>query len=161
MNQTQLIIFMIIVQATSALGAYVFGIWGEKAGFKQVLIYSILLMIAGSRVDDFQHHPDRILHHRCAGRIRADGVQSLSRTITSLFAPENKVTEFFAFFAVAGKSSFLHRPDYLWHHRLSHSAVFRGTRHGYAARRAIRSKGRPVLDCAFPGNRPDAAGLGQ
>jgi UMF1 family MFS transporter len=33
------------------------------------------------------------------------GVQSLSRTITGLFAPKNKATEFFGFFAVAGRSS--------------------------------------------------------
>ena len=33
------------------------------------------------------------------------GVQSLSRTIIGLFAPQNKATEFFGFFAVAGRSS--------------------------------------------------------
>src|SRR5512138_2240668 len=45
MNQTQLIVFMIIVQVTSAIGAYVFGIWGEKYGFKRALNGSIVLMI--------------------------------------------------------------------------------------------------------------------
>jgi UMF1 family MFS transporter len=33
------------------------------------------------------------------------GVQSLSRTMAGLFAPEQKSTEFFSFFAIAGKSS--------------------------------------------------------
>ena len=32
-------------------------------------------------------------------------MQSLSRTITGLFAPQNKASEFFGFFAVAGRSS--------------------------------------------------------
>jgi len=35
MDQTQLIIFMIIVQVTSVIGAYVTGIAGDKIGFKR------------------------------------------------------------------------------------------------------------------------------
>ena len=38
------------------------------------------------------------------------GVQSISRTMTGLFAPESKSTEFFAFFAVSGKSSWFIGP---------------------------------------------------
>jgi UMF1 family MFS transporter len=105
MNQTQLIIFMIIVQVTSAIGAYVFGIWGEKGGYKQVLIYSILLMIGAVIWMIFN---TTLIGYFIIGALAGfalTGVQSLSRTITGLFAPENKVTEFFAFFAVAGKSS--------------------------------------------------------
>jgi len=105
MNQTQLIIFMIIVQATSALGAYVFGIWGEKAGYKQVLIYSILLMIIAVVWMIFNTTLTGYFIIGALAGFALTGVQSLSRTITGLFAPENKVTEFFSFFAVAGKSS--------------------------------------------------------
>lgn len=105
MNQTQLIIFMIIVQVTSALGAYVFGIWGEKGGYKQVLIYSILLMIAAVIWMIFNTTLNGYFLIGALAGFALTGVQSLSRTMTGLFAPENKVTEFFAFFAVAGKSS--------------------------------------------------------
>ena len=105
MNQTQLIIFMIIVQVTSAIGAYVFGIWGEKGGYKQVLIYSILLMIAAVVWMIFNTTLTGYFLIGALAGFALTGVQSLSRTITGLFAPENKVTEFFAFFAVAGKSS--------------------------------------------------------
>jgi UMF1 family MFS transporter len=105
MNQTQLIIFMIIVQVTSAIGAYVFGIWGEKSGYKQVLIYSILLMIAAVLWMIFNTTLTGYFIIGALAGFALTGVQSLSRTITGLFAPENKVTEFFAFFAVAGKSS--------------------------------------------------------
>lgn len=105
MNQTQLIIFMIIVQATSAIGAYVFGIWGEKGGYKQVLIYSILLMIVAVLWMIFNSTLTGYFIIGALAGFALTGVQSLSRTITGLFAPENKVTEFFAFFAVAGKSS--------------------------------------------------------
>jgi len=105
MNQTQLIIFMIIVQVTSAVGAYVFGIWGEKGGYKQVLIYSILLMIAAVVWMIFNTTLTGYFIIGALAGFALTGVQSLSRTITGLFAPENKITEFFAFFAVAGKSS--------------------------------------------------------
>lgn len=105
MNQTQLIVFMIIVQVTSAIGAYAFGIWGEKAGFKQALIYSILLMIAAVI---WMMVNTTLTGYFIIGALAGfalTGVQSLSRTITGLFAPENKATEFFGFFAVAGRSS--------------------------------------------------------
>jgi MFS transporter, UMF1 family len=105
MDQTQLIVFMIIVQVTSAIGAYVFGIWGEKGGYKQVLVYSILLMIAAVIWMIVNTTLTGYFIIGALAGFALTGVQSLSRTITGLFAPENKITEFFAFFAVAGKSS--------------------------------------------------------
>lgn len=105
MTQTQLIIFMIIVQVTSAIGAYAFGIWGERAGFKQALIYSILLMIAAVIWMMFNTTLSGYFLIGALAGFALTGVQSLSRTITGLFAPENKATEFFGFFAVAGRSS--------------------------------------------------------
>ena len=105
MTQTQLIIFMIVVQVTSALGAWVFGIWGEKTGFKQALIYSILLMIAAVVWMMFNTTLTGYFIIGALAGFALTGVQSLSRTITGLFAPQNKATEFFGFFAVAGRSS--------------------------------------------------------
>ena len=105
MTQTQLIIFMIVVQVTSAIGAYVFGIWGEKTGFKQALIYSILMMIAAIVWMMFNTTLTGYFIIGALAGFALTGVQSLSRTITGLFAPQNKATEFFGFFAVAGRSS--------------------------------------------------------
>jgi UMF1 family MFS transporter len=105
MTQTQLIIFMIIVQVTSAIGAYVFGIWGEKTGFKQALIYSILMMIGAIVWMMFNTTLTGYFIIGALAGFALTGVQSLSRTITGLFAPQNKATEFFGFFAVAGRSS--------------------------------------------------------
>jgi len=105
MTQTQLIIFMIIVQVTSAIGAYVFGIWGEKTGFKQALIFSIVLMIAAVVWMMFNTTLTGYFIIGALAGFALTGVQSLSRTITGLFAPQNKATEFFGFFAVAGRSS--------------------------------------------------------
>jgi UMF1 family MFS transporter len=105
MTQTQLIIFMIVVQVTSAIGAYVFGIWGEKAGFKNALIYSILMMIGAIVWMMFNMTLTGYFLIGSLAGFALTGVQSLSRTITGLFAPQNKATEFFGFFAVAGRSS--------------------------------------------------------
>jgi UMF1 family MFS transporter len=105
MTQTQLIIFMIIVQVTSAIGAYVFGIWGEKYGFKQTLIAAILMMIGAVTWMIFNQ---TLIGYFIIGAIAGfalTGVQSISRTMTGLFAPPSKSAEFFSFFAVAGKST--------------------------------------------------------
>jgi UMF1 family MFS transporter len=69
------------------------------------LIYSILLMIAAVIWMIFNTTLTGYFVIGALAGFALTGVQSLSRTITGLFAPENKVTEFFAFFAVAGKSS--------------------------------------------------------
>jgi len=105
MNQTQLIIFMILVQATSALGAWLFGIIGERTGFKKALIFSLILMIAAIIWMIFAQNLTTFFIIGGLAGFALTGVQSISRTMTSLFAPESKATEFFSFFAVAGKSS--------------------------------------------------------
>jgi UMF1 family MFS transporter len=105
MTQTQLIIFMIIVQVTSAIGAYVFGIWGEKYGFKRALNWSIVLMIISVIGMIFNPSLTGYYFIGALAGFALTGVQSLSRTMAGLFAPESKSTEFFSFFAVAGKSS--------------------------------------------------------
>ncbi len=105
MTQTQLILFMILVQVTSAMGAYLFGIAGEKIGFKKSLLISLVLMIAA--VAGMIINPSLTGYYIIGGvaGFALTGVQSISRTMTGLFAPESKSAEFFAFFAVAGKSS--------------------------------------------------------
>jgi UMF1 family MFS transporter len=105
MDQTQLLIFMIMVQVTSAIGAYVFGIWGEKAGLKQTLIYSILLMLGAVIWMLFNTTLTGFFLIGALAGFALTGVQSLSRTITGVFAPKNKAAEFFGFFAIAGRSS--------------------------------------------------------
>lgn len=105
MNQTQLIIFMIIVQVTSALGAWLFGLIGDKIGYKKALVISLVLMIAAVVWMIFAQNLFFYFIIGALAGFALTGVQSISRTMTGLFAPESKATEFFSFFAVAGKSS--------------------------------------------------------
>ena len=104
MTQTQLILFMILVQVTSAIGAYLFGLMAEKTGFKKALLVSLVLMIAA--VVWMVFNPSLTGYFIIGGLagFALTGVQSLSRTMTGLFAPESKSAEFFGFFAMAGQS---------------------------------------------------------
>jgi UMF1 family MFS transporter len=104
MTQTQLILFMILVQVTSAAGAFLFGRMAEKTGFKKALMLSLVLMIAA--IIWMVFNPSLTGYFIIGGLagFALTGVQSLSRTMTGLFAPESKSAEFFGFFAMAGQS---------------------------------------------------------
>ncbi|MEA3350758.1 MAG: MFS transporter [Chloroflexota bacterium] len=105
MNQQQLILFMIAVQVTSVIGAYVFAIIGDRIGFKPSLIISIVMMIAVVLGMLFiQTLTGYFIIGAFAG-FALTGVQSLSRTMVGLFAPEGRSAEFFGFFAIAGRTS--------------------------------------------------------
>lgn len=105
MQQQELIIFMIIVQVTSVVGAYLFGIVAEKRDAKAALYVSIVLML-GAVV--WIYLSDSIQTFYYVGALAGfalTGVQSVSRTLVGLMAPEEKSTEFYSFFAIAGKTS--------------------------------------------------------
>ena len=105
MDQTQLIIFMIIVQVTSVIGAYVAGLVGDKIGYKRSLIYSIIMMtivILGMLLA--QNLTQFYIIGALAG-FALTGVQSVSRTLVGYFAPEGRSAEFYGFFAVTGRTS--------------------------------------------------------
>jgi UMF1 family MFS transporter len=105
MDQQQLIIFMILVQATSVIGAYFFGFLVDWIGGKISLVVSILLMI-GAVV--WMYVNQTILGFYFIGALAGmalTGVQSVSRTMVGLFSPEGQSAEFYGMFAVAGRTS--------------------------------------------------------
>jgi UMF1 family MFS transporter len=105
MGQQQLIIFMIAVQVTSVLGAYIAGIVGDRIGFKRSLIYSLIMMIAVVLGMLFAQN---ITHFYIIGALAGfalTGVQSVSRALISYFAPEGQSAEFYGIFAIAGRTS--------------------------------------------------------
>lgn len=102
---TELIIFVIIVQITNALGAWAYGIIGERIGFKKALIQSLVLMLLS--VVGMLFVPNKLgffIVGSVAGFAMA-GVQSLSRTMVSIFAPAGRSAEFYGFFSLAGRTS--------------------------------------------------------
>jgi UMF1 family MFS transporter len=105
MDQQQLIIFMIIVQVTSVIGAYVMAILGDKIGFKKSLVLSILMMIGIVIGMIFTKTIEGFFVIGALAGFALTGVQSVSRTMVGLFAPKGQSAEFFGFFAVAGRTS--------------------------------------------------------
>jgi len=105
MDQTQLIIFMIIVQVTSVIGAYVAGVAGDKLGFKRSLIYSIIMMALVIVGMLFAQNLTQFFIVGAFAGFALTGVQSVSRTLVGYFAPEGRSAEFYGFFAVTGRTS--------------------------------------------------------
>ncbi|MFN2304385.1 MAG: MFS transporter, partial [Anaerolineales bacterium] len=104
-TDTQLIIFVIIVQVTNIIGAYLYAILGEKIGYKNSLVQSLLLMVASVVAMMFITSTTGFFIVGGIAGFAIAGVQSLSRTMVSIFAPKNKSTEFYGFFALSGRTS--------------------------------------------------------
>ncbi len=105
MEQTELIIFMIIVQVTSVIGAYGAGLLGNKIGFKKTLVYSILMMALVVTFMIFAQNVTQFYIIGALAGLALTGVQSVSRTMVSYFAPEGRSGEFYGIFAVTGRTS--------------------------------------------------------
>lgn len=105
MDQTQLIIFMIIVQVTSVIGAYVAGLVGKKIGYKLTLIYSLVMMTLIIFGMLFAQNITQFFIIGALAGFALTGVQSISRTMVGYFAPEGRSAEFYGIFAVTGRTS--------------------------------------------------------
>jgi UMF1 family MFS transporter len=105
MNQTQLIILMIIVQVASVAGAYVSGIYGERVGFMRTLMASIVLMIGAVVWMLFNQTLIGFFIIASFAGFALTGVQAVTRTLTGTFAPKGQSAEFYSFFAIAGRTS--------------------------------------------------------
>jgi UMF1 family MFS transporter len=105
MEQTQLIIFMILVQVTSVLGAWLYGVIGEKRGFKRSLIQSLLWMILAVVWIFFNKTLTGFFLIGALAGFALTGVQSLSRTMIGAFAPPGQSAEFYGFFGMVGRTS--------------------------------------------------------
>ncbi len=105
MEQTQLIIFMIIVMVSSVLGAWLYGVIGEKYGFKRGLIQSLLWMILAVVWIFFNKTLTGFFLIGALAGFALTGVQSLSRTMIGAFAPPGQSAEFYGFFGMVGRTS--------------------------------------------------------
>ncbi len=105
MEQTELIIFMIVVQVFSVIGAYFAGLIGKKIGFKSTLTYSIIMMALVVTAMIFAQNVTQFYIIGALAGFALTGVQSVSRTMVSYFAPEGRSAEFYGIFAVTGRTS--------------------------------------------------------
>ncbi|MCA9916908.1 MAG: MFS transporter [Anaerolineales bacterium] len=105
MDQQQLIIFVIIVQVSNVGGAYAFGSWVDKLGGKRSLAVSIVTMIAAVIWLYLNQSATGFYLLGILAGFAMAGIQSVSRTMVSFFAPPGRSGEFYGFFAVAGRTS--------------------------------------------------------
>jgi len=105
MAQQELIIFMIVVQVTSVVGAYLFGLLANDFGSKRSLVAALVLTLLPVVWLYFAH--SKLVFYIIGGLagFGLTGVQSVSRTLVATLAPAGKSAEFYGFFAVAGRTS--------------------------------------------------------
>jgi UMF1 family MFS transporter len=115
MEQEQLIIFVILVQVTNVVGAYVFGELVDRVGGKRSLALSILIMIGAVIWLYFNQTQTGFFFVGAVAGFAMAGIQSVSRTMVAMFSPPGQSGEFYGFFAVAGRtSSFIGPAVYGW-----------------------------------------------
>ena len=115
LDQQMLIIFVIVVQMTNVVGAYLFGILVDRIGGKRSLYLSILLMIVAILWLYFNQTQTGFFLIGALAGVGMAGVQSVSRTMVAMFTPPGKGAEFYGFFAVSGRtSSFIGPAVYGW-----------------------------------------------
>jgi UMF1 family MFS transporter len=105
LQQTGLIIFFIVVQATNVLGALLFGKLQDRFGGKRSLTLSILLMVACIVALYFAQTQTHFFIIGAFVGVAMAGVQSVSRAMVATFSPPGKSGEFFGFFALTGRTS--------------------------------------------------------
>jgi UMF1 family MFS transporter len=105
MGQQELILFVILVNIFNAVGAWGFGALATRFSTKRSLVGSIAMMVGVIVWMYFAQTIQEFFVIGALAGIAMAGIQSLSRTMLSEFAPEGRSAEFFGFFAVAGRTS--------------------------------------------------------
>lgn len=105
MGQTELIIFVIVVQITNVVGAYTLGHLVDRTGGKRALIVSIMLMILAIVLMYFTQTATFFFFVGALAGFAMAGMQSVSRTMVGMLSPPGQSAEFYGFFAVAGRTS--------------------------------------------------------
>lgn len=105
MEQTEILLFAILLNVTSAIGAAGFGILDDRIGSKNVLIISLICLSLVSV-------PLIMMSDKTALYILASilglfvgSIQSSSRTMVGRMAPPGLVTETYGLFALSGKAT--------------------------------------------------------
>ena len=105
LEQTGLIIFFILVQATNVVGALIFGNLQDRIGGKRSLTISIIMMVLCIIALYFAQNQVHFFIIGAFVGIAMAGIQSVSRAMVATFSPSGKSGEFFGFFALTGRTS--------------------------------------------------------
>lgn len=109
MGQTQLILFVIVIQIAGSVGALLFGKIADKTSSKDAVTIALLvLIVAIGGLLVLGLVSKSLLWFYIIGFLAGfslSGAQAVSRSMVSQFAPPSKVTEFYGFLSVAGRTS--------------------------------------------------------
>jgi len=105
MKQTELIMFVILIQVAGTFGALLFGRISDKVSSKDAILLSLVVLIISITCLFFINN---IIWFYVVGFFAGfslSGAQAVSRTMVSQLAPPEKTAEFFGFLSVAGRTS--------------------------------------------------------
>jgi UMF1 family MFS transporter len=105
MNQIQLILFVIIIQISGAVGALLFGKISDKVSSKDSVIISLVILIVCITVLFIAKSLVAFFIIGFFAGFSLSGAQAVSRSMVSQLAPPSKTTEFYGFLSVAGRTS--------------------------------------------------------
>ncbi len=115
LEQQGLIVFVILVQATNVLGAYLFGLGADRWGAKRSLLVAIALMFGTLVWLYFIQTQLLFFGVGAVAGLAMAGMQAVSRSMVGQLSPAGQSAEFYGFFAVAGRtSSFIGPMVYGW-----------------------------------------------
>ncbi len=115
MDQQMLIIFVIVVQITNVIGAFLFGYIVDRYGGKRALSLSLVVMILSVIWLYFNQTQTGFFIIGGFAGIGMAGIQSISRTMVGMFSPPGESAKFYGLFAVTGRtSSFIGPAVYGW-----------------------------------------------
>jgi MFS transporter, UMF1 family len=105
MKQTQLILFVILIQVAGTFGALLFGRISDKRSGKEAVIISLAALVASVTGLFFIDSITWFFVIGFFAGFSLSGAQAVSRSMVSQLAPAKKITEFYGFLSVAGRTS--------------------------------------------------------
>lgn len=105
MQQTQLIIFVILIQFSGTFGALIFGRISDKKSSKEAILVSLMILIVSITALLFIKDIKLFYVIGFVAGFSLSGAQAVSRTMVSQLAPVTKSAEFYGFLSVAGRTS--------------------------------------------------------
>lgn len=109
-TSSELILLFLVVQISSAGGAFVFGFIQDRLGARRTIQLSLVLWIATCVITYFTDSKAVFWGIALGAGLGIGSLQSASRALVGLFSPVGKSGEFFAFWGLAGKGAYAFGP---------------------------------------------------
>jgi UMF1 family MFS transporter len=105
-TSSELILLFLVVQLSSAGGAFVFGFIQDRLGARRTIQLSLLLWIATCAATYVTSSKGAFWGIALAAGLGIGSLQAASRALVGMFSPVGKSGEFFAFWGLAGKGAY-------------------------------------------------------